>query len=69
MREKTIKSIDEEIKKKEKQLIEAKEKYDKIAAEILELQKKKEVAEAKKIMAAFKKSGKSMSQLMTFLGC
>ena len=38
-----------------------------MADEILELQKKKEEAEAKKIMEAFKKSGKSMSQLMTYL--
>lgn len=62
-----INSIEEEIKTKEQQLVKAKEKYEKIADEILELQKKKEEAEAKKIMEAFKKSGKSMSELMTYL--
>ncbi len=69
MREKTTKEIDERIKKAEASLMRLREQEDAITKRILKLQKQKELIEAEKIMKAFKKSGKSYSQLMTFLGC
>lgn len=69
MREKTTKEIDEKIKKAEASLMRIREQEDAITKKILRLQKQKELIEAEKIMKAFKKSGKSYSQLMTFLGC
>lgn len=69
MREKTTKEIDERIKKAEASLMRVREQEDAITKRILKLQKQKELIEAEKIMKAFKKSGKSYSQLMTFLGC
>ncbi len=69
MREKTTKEIDERIKKAEASLMRLREQEDAITKRILKLQKQKELIEAEKIMKAFKKSGKSLSQLMTFLGC
>ncbi len=69
MREKSTKEIDERIKKAEASLEKAREREDTITKKILKLQKQKDMIEAEKIMRAFKKSGKSYSQLMTFLGC
>ncbi len=69
MREKTTKEIDERIKKAEASLMRLREQEDAITKRILKLQKQKELIAAEKIMKAFKKSGKSYSQLMTFLGC
>lgn len=69
MREKSTKEIDERIKKAKASLEKAREREDAITKKILKLQKQKDMIEAEKIMRAFKKSGKSYSQLMTFLGC
>ena len=69
MREKSTKEIDERIKKAEASLVKVKEREDAITKKILKLQKQKDMIEAEKIMKAFKRSGKSYSQLMTFLGC
>lgn len=69
MREKTTKEIDERIKKAEASLMRVREQEDALTKKILKLQKQKELIEAEKIMKAFKRSGKSYSQLMTFLGC
>ena len=49
------------------ELTKAQEKCDSIAARILELQNQKQLAEAKQVMDAFKRSGKSMQELMNFL--
>jgi len=66
-RTRSISSIDSEIVKLQVELTKAQEKCDSIAARILELQNQKQLAEAKQIMDAFKRSGKSMQELMNFL--
>ncbi|MBR1909724.1 MAG: DUF4315 family protein [Lachnospiraceae bacterium] len=66
-RMRSISSIETEIKKVEADLAKAQEKCDALSARLLELQKMKQDIEAKKVMEAFRKSGKSMQELMTFL--
>lgn len=66
-RARSIKSIETEISKVEADLVKAQEKCDALSARLLELQKAKQDIEAKQVMDAFRKSGKSMQELMTFL--
>ena len=66
-RMRSISSIETEITKVEADLVKVQEKYDSLAAKLLELQQLKQDYEAKQIMAAFHKSGKSIQELMTFL--
>ena len=66
-RARSIKSIETEISKVEADLVKAQEKCDSLSARLLELQKAKQDIEAKQVMDAFRKSGKSMQELMTFL--
>ena len=66
-RTRSISSIDAEIAKVEAELSKAQEKVDAISAKLLKLQKQKQDYEAKQIMEAYKKSGKTMQELMTFL--
>ena len=66
-RTRTISSIEAEIAKVEAELNKAQEKVDSISAKLLKLQKQKQDYEAKQIMEAYKKSGKTMQELMTFL--
>ena len=66
-RTRSISSIDAEISKLEDELSKVQEKYDALAARILELQKQKQDIEATQVMEAFKRSGKSMQELMNFL--
>ena len=66
-RMKTISSIETELYKAETDLAKAQERVDKLAAKVLSLQKKKQEYEARQIMEAYKKSGKSFQELMTFL--
>ena len=66
-RTRSISSIDTEIAKLQVELTKAQEKCDAIASRILELQNQKELAEAKQVMDAFRRSGKSMQELMNFL--
>ena len=58
-RTRSISSIDTEIEKLQGELTKAQEKGDSIAARILELQNQKQLAEAKKVMDAFKHRGKA----------
>jgi seryl-tRNA synthetase len=60
-------SIDIEIQKITDELIKVQNKKDALEAKLLELQKKKKEQEAKQIMDAFQKSGKSLQELMIFL--
>ena len=62
-----ISSIETEISKVESDLLKAQERVDSLSARLLELQKTKQEIEAKKVMDAFRKSGKSIQELMTFL--
>ena len=66
-RTRSISSIDAEIAKAEAELNKAQEKVDAISTKLLKLQKQKQDYEAKQIMEAYKKSGKTMQELMTFL--
>ena len=66
-RMRSISSIETEIAKVEANLIKVQAKYDSLAARLLELQQLKKEYEAKQIMDAFHKSGKSLQELMTFL--
>lgn len=60
-------SIDIEIQKITDELIKVQNKKDALEAKLLNLQKKKKEQEAKQIMDAFQKSGKSLQELMIFL--
>ena len=51
----------------EAELEKAQEKCDALSARLIELQKSKQEIETKRVMDAFRKSGKSMQELMTFL--
>ena len=66
-RTRSISSIEAEIAKAEAELNKAQEKVDAISAKLLNLQKQKQEHEARQIMEAYKKSGKSLQELMTFL--
>ena len=66
-RTKSISAIETEIAKAEAELARAQKKCDAIAAKLLALQKQKQEYEARQVMEAFKKSGKSLQELLTFL--
>ena len=66
-RTRSISSIETEILKVTTELQKAQEKVDELSQRLLELQEMKQSIETKQIMAAFRKSGKSMQELMTFL--
>lgn len=66
-RSKSISTIDAEISKVESKLIKVQARYDSLAAQLLELQQKKKEYEANRVMDAFRKSGKSLDELLTFL--
>ncbi len=66
-RMRSISSIEAEINKVESDLAKAQARYDALASKLLDLQKLKQDYEAKQVMEAFRKSGKSLKELMTFL--
>ena len=66
-RTRSISSIVNEITKVSAELQKAQEKGDDLNQRLLELQEQKQYIETKQIMYAFRKSGKSMQELMTFL--
>ena len=66
-RTRSLSSIETEISKVTAELQKAQEKVDKLTQRLLELQEQKQSIEAKQIMDAFRRSGKSMQELMTFL--
>lgn len=66
-RTRSISSIETEITKFSAELQKAQEKVDDLTQRLLELQEQKQSIETKQIMYAFRKSGKSMQELMTFL--
>ncbi len=66
-RNRSISSIDSEIQKIEEELIKVHKKQETLESQLSELQKTKQEIEAKQIMDAFRKSGKSMHELMIFL--
>ena len=66
-RARSISSINTELSKLQAELAKAQEKCDTLSARILELQNQKQLIESKQVMDAFKRSGKSMQELMNFL--
>lgn len=67
-RQKTITSIDTAILKTEEELTKVQAKYDKLAMELQKLQKQRRDQEAKMILDAYESSGKSLNEIMIFLG-
>ena len=66
-RTRSMTSIDAEISKVENELSKLQEKQDALIAQLTELQKLQQESETKQVMDAFRKSGKSLQELMTFL--
>ena len=66
-RTRSIDSIDAEIQQVESELEKLRTKQESLEDKLLELQKAKQEIEAKQIMNAFRKSGKSMHELLVFL--
>lgn len=67
-RQKTITSIDTAIIKTEEELRKVQAKYDRLASELQKLQKQRRDQEAKMILNAYENSGKSLNEVMIFLG-
>ena len=67
-RPRAISSIEKEIAKTESELTKKQQECEKLAAHLLELQKQKQDYQLKRAMEAFRKSGKTFQELMTFLG-
>jgi formiminotetrahydrofolate cyclodeaminase len=66
-RTRTIASIESDIVKKQEMPAKAKSRYDSLAKELKSLIDEKREIQAKEIMAAFVKSGKSYNEIMNFL--
>ena len=66
-RTRSISTIDTEIQKLEDELNKLQQKQEQLSAKLIKLQKAKQEYEAKQIMEAYRKSGKSLQELMTFL--
>ena len=59
--------LENEIKKTETELVKAQERCDVLAEKLLDLRNQKKEYEAQQIAEAYFKSGKSLSEVMTFL--
>lgn len=66
-RTKSISSIETEIARLEAELDKAQKRVEIISAKLLKAQKQKQEYEARQILEAYRKSGKSLQELMTFL--
>ena len=66
-RTRLLSSIETEISKVTAELQKAQEKVAELTQRLLELQEQKQSIEVKQIMDAFRRSGKSMQELLTFL--
>lgn len=66
-RTKSLESIEAEIARTEDELEKLQTRYDKTTARLEQLQNQKREYEAKQIMEAYLKSGKSFDEIMTFL--
>ncbi len=67
-RTKSLTTIEKEIAKIESELTKLQKKQDVLAEKLLALQKEKQDYEAKQIIDAYKRSGKSLHEMMVFLG-
>lgn len=66
-RTKSISAIETELKKAEDDLQKAQEKVDILSDRVLKLQQQKQEYESRQIIDAYKKSGKTLDELLTFL--
>ena len=66
-RTKSISTIETELRKAEADLKKAQEKVDTLSARVLELQQQKQEYETRQIIDAYKRSGKTLDELLTFL--
>ena len=66
-RTKSISAIEVELKKAEDDLKKAQEKVDILSDRVLKLQQQKQEYESRQIIDAYKKSGKTLDELLTFL--
>ena len=66
-RTKSISAIETELKKAEDNLKKAQEKVDILSDRVLKLQQQKQEYESRQIIDAYKKSGKTLDELLTFL--
>ena len=66
-RMKSISTIETELRKAEADLKKAQEKVDTLSERVLELQQQKQEYETRQIIEAYKKSGKTLDELLTFL--
>ena len=66
-RKKSTESIDLEISKIKAEMSKLQDRYDKMSEKLKELQKQKWQHEADAIMDAYRQSGKSLDEVMTFL--
>jgi phage shock protein A len=66
-RQKSLSSYDKEIKVLKSHLTKTKLRYEALEDKMIALQEKRNEQEAKKIMAAYRKSNRSLQELMIFL--
>ena len=66
-RTKSISTIETELRKAEADLKKAQEKVDTLSERVLKLQQQKQEYETRQIIDAYKKSGKTLDELLTFL--
>ena len=66
-RTKSISAIETELKKAEDDLKKTQEKVDILSDRVLKLQQQKQEYESRQIIDAYKKSGKTLDELLTFL--
>lgn len=66
-RTKNISSIEAQITKAQEDLVKAKARYDAVAGNLEKLMVQKKEHQARQIMEAFIKSGKSFQEIMNFL--
>ena len=67
-RTRSIASIESEIQKTEAELSARSKKYDETAERLKDLQKQKQDYENRQIIEAYRKSNKSLDEVMIFLG-
>ena len=66
-RRKTLAAIDKEIQETQRQLIAAKVRYDRLAAQLTGLNRQRKQREAKVLAEALAKSGKTLEDVLTYL--
>lgn len=67
-RRRSLKGLQAEIEQTKQKMVAAKQRYDRLAERLKSLTQEHDRAQADLIAAAFRKSGKSLEQLLTFLG-